>query len=629
MFPDEGQLAEPKRREHDGWGVVVEARPGSIIDLCGSDWTESAGVGGNSARVDHVGGEEGTGRAVSSRFGGGCNEVGLVAKVEVSALEASEKVVEETGTDVVGNNALFDEETDLQDRDKGASVGQVAEGLVAQLDVDGTVVVNPTPAASGATRNGDGSVEQDEDPTATGNGKGDEFTVDAEAHPGDVALNEAEPVQERINNQTNKRKMDGEGGESSKADEVAHVEGRKNRKKRKKSEKDPNKPKHPSSAYLFFSAAKRREIADRLGTSNDDPGHRLSKAVGETWNTMSDEEKAPYVRQAEMDKERYAREMKEYMGGKYGNPELKKGKASPPSDVKEPKKKRGVVRRPVQVLAPKEAGSDAEATRARRLRTSDIGPSIAEKELLVFWLDEFNDWFRAKVVSYNERLSIVHLYYPGDDHREALEFHEMKKLINEKRVRIVLDDSEETGGDDESDSLDSDTNEQDRDCTAPSEVNCRRLYNDWSDDETENMSEGDQSLEDPEMPGVGEVGAGRGDSRAAIRCGLDVHQSRRQTDPRGPGSKDAGAPAPVLDTQMTQNYELSITKDQSSKFEALKHIVLGEYFCLDSLSLGKAGSAFDWHDPHTGVKFARHDPIDKLLDEMVVGSALVYRLKKW
>ena len=47
------------------------------------------------------------------------------------------------------------------------------------------------------------------------------------------------------------------------------------------------------------------------------------------------------------------------------------------------------------------------------------------------------------------------------------------------------------------------------------------------------------------------------------------------------------------------------------------------------MSLGKAGDAFDWHDAKTGIKFARHDPIDKLLDEQVVSSALVYRLKKW
>lgn len=84
-----------------------------------------------------------------------------------------------------------------------------------------------------------------------------------------------------------------------------------------------------------------------------------------------------------------------------------------------------------------------------------------------------------------------------------------------------------------------------------------------------------------------------------------------------------------MDPQLTLNYELSIMKHQSSKFEALKHVVLGEYFCVDSLSLGKPGSAFDWHDSQTGVKFTRHDPIDKLLDDMVVGSALVYRLKTW
>lgn len=302
--------------------------------------------------------------------------------------------------------------------------------------------------------------------------------------------------------------------------------------------------------------------------------------------------------------------------------EPNKRQKSSPMDVKEPGK----------VLGPKEAGANADATRTRRLRKSDIGPSLENRELFVFWLDEFNDWFRAKVVSYNARRSIVGLHYPDDSHREALEFHEMKQLVKEKRVKIVLGDFEETCGDDESgsDSVDTDAGEHaDRGSIPPSAVNGHRAITHWSDEDSQDDSQDgshgeiNQRLEDAETPGGDAGDVGKCDTKTGRGHG------RRRAEHHGPGFNHACAPISTQDPQLTQNYELSIMKDQSSKFEALKQIVLGEYFCVDSLSLGKAGSAFDWHDPQTGVKFARHDPIDKLIDDMVVGSALVYRIKTW
>jgi hypothetical protein len=83
-----------------------------------------------------------------------------------------------------------------------------------------------------------------------------------------------------------------------------------------------------------------------------------------------------------------------------------------------------------------------------------------------------------------------------------------------------------------------------------------------------------------------------------------------------------------LDERPTEHYELGMMMEQSAKFMKLKHIALGEYFCIDALSLGKNGNAFDWHDARTGMKYARVNPIDKLLEEQVVGSELVSRPKK-
>ena len=69
MFPADGQLAEADTlgQNDNGMTGVVEARPSSIVDLCGSSCTLSAGVGEESAGMDPVGvGNGGTGQAVNS-----------------------------------------------------------------------------------------------------------------------------------------------------------------------------------------------------------------------------------------------------------------------------------------------------------------------------------------------------------------------------------------------------------------------------------------------------------------------------------------------------------------------------------------------------------------------------------
>lgn len=79
--------------------------------------------------------------------------------------------------------------------------------------------------------------------------------------------------------------------------------------KKKRAKKDPNAPKRGLSAYMFFSAAKRAEIAE----ANPEFGITdIAKALGERWKTVSDEEKSVYQQQAEEDKARYEREMAEY-----------------------------------------------------------------------------------------------------------------------------------------------------------------------------------------------------------------------------------------------------------------------------------------------------------------------------
>ena len=72
---------------------------------------------------------------------------------------------------------------------------------------------------------------------------------------------------------------------------------------------DKNKPKKALSSYIFFSLDKRKEIVEKNPNIN---GKEVLSKVGKIWNEMKDSEKAKYVKKAEEDKKRYAREMEEY-----------------------------------------------------------------------------------------------------------------------------------------------------------------------------------------------------------------------------------------------------------------------------------------------------------------------------
>jgi len=74
-------------------------------------------------------------------------------------------------------------------------------------------------------------------------------------------------------------------------------------------------------------------------------------------------------------------------------------------------------------------------------------------------------------------------------------------------------------------------------------------------------------------------------------------------------------------TERLPSYEVSIMREQTEKFNRLKHIALGEHICGDSLSLGKSGDVFEWHDAETGIKLSTEEPIRKLLDRLVVGTS--------
>ncbi|KAJ1751668.1 High mobility group [Coemansia sp. RSA 1821] len=80
---------------------------------------------------------------------------------------------------------------------------------------------------------------------------------------------------------------------------------------RKKSKKDPDAPKHPMSAFLYYLTSERPRLADQLG---DMSIGQQTKIIAKRWKTLNENDRAPWEKLAKHDKDRYARERREYHG---------------------------------------------------------------------------------------------------------------------------------------------------------------------------------------------------------------------------------------------------------------------------------------------------------------------------
>lgn len=76
----------------------------------------------------------------------------------------------------------------------------------------------------------------------------------------------------------------------------------------KKIDKRPSAdPKKPLSGFMFFSTQFAKMIRDR---NPDLKITDVSKIVGENWNKLTPEQKAPFENKAQQDKVRYEKELK-------------------------------------------------------------------------------------------------------------------------------------------------------------------------------------------------------------------------------------------------------------------------------------------------------------------------------
>lgn len=99
--------------------------------------------------------------------------------------------------------------------------------------------------------------------------------------------------------------------QSNSVEETDTFQSTSSQPKRKKPKRDKNSmiPKHPLSAYMWYLTEVRPETMRNFPGSNVG---QISKLCAERWNSMSEEARSPWKSKAEMDKERYAREMQIY-----------------------------------------------------------------------------------------------------------------------------------------------------------------------------------------------------------------------------------------------------------------------------------------------------------------------------
>ena len=107
-------------------------------------------------------------------------------------------------------------------------------------------------------------------------------------------------------------------------------------KRTKKAPRDPNLPKRPKNAFMLFTASVRDEVKAELVSKAEDGKIRVadvSKACGERWKAMTDDEKQPFVDANAEAKAEYEKAMDAY----YTEFPDKKPLEKAPKKTKEPK----------------------------------------------------------------------------------------------------------------------------------------------------------------------------------------------------------------------------------------------------------------------------------------------------
>ncbi|KAI8373727.1 high mobility group box domain-containing protein [Blakeslea trispora] len=97
---------------------------------------------------------------------------------------------------------------------------------------------------------------------------------------------------------------------------------------KKKKEKDPNAPKRNLSSYMLYS----QEVRPKIVAKNPElKAIEVAKLIGEMWNGLSDKEKQPYIKKAEVAKAAFDKENEKYkasLGETVSTPAKRKAESS-------------------------------------------------------------------------------------------------------------------------------------------------------------------------------------------------------------------------------------------------------------------------------------------------------------
>uniref|UniRef100_A0A1I7ZYX9 FACT complex subunit SSRP1 n=1 Tax=Steinernema glaseri TaxID=37863 RepID=A0A1I7ZYX9_9BILA len=142
-------------------------------------------------------------------------------------------------------------------------------------------------------------------------GSGSEPDEEYDSNAGDDS--DASEVSDDLDMRQKQRKLEAKTKKKSEKSEKKEKKERAPKdgdEKKRKKKKDPNAPKKAMTAYFLWLNDNRPNIRKEGDTVTD-----TAKRAGTMWKELSAEDRAPYEKQAQEDKRRYEREMKEFKAG--------------------------------------------------------------------------------------------------------------------------------------------------------------------------------------------------------------------------------------------------------------------------------------------------------------------------
>ncbi|KAL2552332.1 FACT complex subunit SSRP1 [Forsythia ovata] len=182
---------------------------------------------------------------------------------------------------------------------------QTADGVAAVLQNDEDDAVDPHLERIKNEAGGDESDEEDEDFVVDRDDGGSptDDSGEGESDASESGNEEEVPAKKKPKKEPSAPKASSSKKKAKDGDEDG------SKKKKQKKKKDPNAPKRAISAFMFFSQAERENVR------KTNPGisfTEVGKVLGERWNKMTAEEKAPYEAKARADKKRYTDQISDY-----------------------------------------------------------------------------------------------------------------------------------------------------------------------------------------------------------------------------------------------------------------------------------------------------------------------------